>query len=70
MKKLISFALLIACSNSLSAEVFPIANGDVAALVAAINAANKNGQADVINLAPNGTYVFNTVATTVTGLNT
>jgi predicted outer membrane repeat protein len=68
MKRFLLFTLLFAGSHSLFAEVFPIANGDVAALAAAINAANKNGQADVINLAPNGTYVFNTVATTVTGL--
>ncbi|MBD2768945.1 hypothetical protein IC235_13705 [Hymenobacter sp. BT664] len=61
MKKLISLALLVGCSRSLSAAVFTIPNGNVAALVAAINTANTNGQADVINLATNGLYVLNTV---------
>ncbi|HEX8655915.1 MAG TPA: hypothetical protein VF690_00185, partial [Hymenobacter sp.] len=61
MKRFLLFTLLFTCSHALFAAVFPIANGDVAALVAAIDAANSNGQADVINLATNGTYVFNTV---------
>ncbi|HLK97807.1 MAG TPA: right-handed parallel beta-helix repeat-containing protein, partial [Hymenobacter sp.] len=68
MKKLVLLPLLLACCSPLSAAVFTIANGDVAALIAAINTANTNRQADVINLAANGTYVFSTIAATVTGL--
>ncbi|MBD2768946.1 hypothetical protein IC235_13710 [Hymenobacter sp. BT664] len=67
MKRLISLALLFGCSNPLLAAVFTIPNGNVAALVAAINTANTNGQADVINLASNGEYVFTTINNTVTG---
>ncbi|MBD2767506.1 hypothetical protein IC235_06325 [Hymenobacter sp. BT664] len=67
MKKLLLLSLLLGCGPSFAA-IFPIANGDVAALVAAINTANTNGQADVINLASNGTYVFTTINNTVTGL--
>jgi hypothetical protein len=40
--------------------VFNIANGDTPALIAAINAANSNNQADTINLASKGTYDFTT----------
>src|SRR5262249_40047707 len=40
--------------------VFNIANGDTPALIAAINAANSNNQADTINLAAKGTYDFTT----------
>ena len=39
-----------------------IADGDVAALIAAINAANANPGPDIINLAPNGNYVLTAVA--------
>ncbi|MBD2768944.1 T9SS type A sorting domain-containing protein [Hymenobacter sp. BT664] len=67
MKKLFSLALLVASSHSLWATVFPIANGNVAALAAAITTANTNRQADIINLAPNGTYVFTTINNTVAG---
>src|SRR5438094_6596865 len=35
-----------------------IADGDVAGLIAAINAANTNPGADIINLAPGGTYTL------------
>jgi hypothetical protein len=37
---------------------FNIANGDVQGLINAINTANSDGQADVINLAQGGTYAF------------
>ena len=40
---------------------FNIANGDVAGLIAAINAANTNPGADTINLAPGGTYTLTQV---------
>ncbi|MBD2767707.1 hypothetical protein IC235_07355 [Hymenobacter sp. BT664] len=59
--------LLLGCGPSFAA-IFTIPNGDVAALVLAMNTANTNGQADVINLAPNGEYVFTTSVATITGL--
>ncbi|HLK97226.1 MAG TPA: hypothetical protein VK364_05615, partial [Hymenobacter sp.] len=68
MKRPLLLAILLASCSPLSAAVFTIANGDVAALITAINTANTNQQADVINLAANGTYVFSTAATTVTNL--
>jgi hypothetical protein len=43
------------------AATFDIANGDVAGLIAAINTANGNGQANSINLATNGTYTLTTI---------
>jgi CSLREA domain-containing protein len=42
----------------LEAAIFDIANGDVAALSAAITTANGNGQENTINLAANGTYLL------------
>ena len=52
-------ALLLATPQVASAAVFNIPNGDIAALRAAIVTANSNAQDDTINLAPNGTYIFN-----------
>jgi uncharacterized repeat protein (TIGR01451 family) len=49
--------------------VFNVANGDMAAFVTAVNMANNNNQDDTINLAPNGSYAFNTVADTTDGNN-
>jgi uncharacterized repeat protein (TIGR01451 family) len=46
----------------LAPAVFDIADGDVAALVAAINTANANGEADTINLAVGGNYTFTAAA--------
>ena len=43
------------------AETFDIANGDVAGLIAAINAANGNGVPDTIDLAPGGTYTLSII---------
>jgi len=68
MKNSLLLSLLLACSSPSFAAVFNIANGNVAALVAAITTANTNGQADIINLATNGTYTFTTINTTITGL--
>lgn len=45
-----------------SAATFNIANGDVAALINAINASNANNEDDIINLANNGLYVFSNSA--------
>jgi len=61
MKRFLLPILLFASAHPLAAAVFTIPNGDVAALIAALNTANTNGQADVINLAPNGVYVLNAV---------
>lgn len=44
------------------AATFNIADGDVTGLINAIQTANTNGQANVINLAPNGTYTLTAVA--------
>jgi hypothetical protein len=46
---------------------FNIADGDVAGLVAAIAAANTNGEPDTITLAPAGTYTFTTRADDAAG---
>ena len=43
------------------AAVFNISNGDVAGLIAAINAANASAGADTINLAAGGTYTLTTM---------
>jgi hypothetical protein len=47
---------------------FNIADGDVAGLIAAIDTANGNGQADTINLAPGGTYTLTVINNTDNGL--
>lgn len=60
------FALSITALPS-RADVFDVADGDVAALVAAIQAANNNSVADTINLASNGLYSLTTVADAGTG---
>jgi hypothetical protein len=44
------------------AATFNIANGDVAGLIAAIQTANTNGEENVINLAPKGTYTLTAVS--------
>lgn len=61
MKKLVLLPLLFTCGSPLFAAVFNISNGDVTALITAINTANTNRQADVINLAANGTYTLSVV---------
>jgi hypothetical protein len=42
------------------AAVFNVASGDVAGLIAAINAANANGEENTINLTP-GTYTLTAI---------
>jgi hypothetical protein len=49
-------APLVAASPA-DAAVFNVASGDVSGLIAAIDAANANGEADTINLAA-GTYTL------------
>lgn len=51
-------AAFLALPPMATADTFNIANGDVAGLIAAIDTANGNGQADTINLATNGTYLL------------
>ncbi len=51
------------------AETFIIADGDVAALKAAIASANANGQDDTIDLALNGTYILASVDNFFNGAN-
>jgi len=68
MKKSITILILIVIWNPLMAATFNIPNGNVTALIAAINTANSNNQPDIINLAENGEYVFTAVNNTVTGM--
>ena len=67
MKKILLSSVFLTY-HSLFAATFNIVNGDVAELASAITTANTNGQADIINLATNGTYVFTTINDTVPGL--
>ena len=60
-------AAICGCAFSAPAATFTIGNGDVNGLINAINIANTNGQDDVINLTPNGTYTLTTVNNTETG---
>ena len=66
MKK-ISVLLFSLITNMVFGAVFNIPNGDVVAFINAINTANSNGQADIINLAFNGTYDFSNSNNTVSG---
>lgn len=50
-----AFAVLLAGRGHALAAVFNVASGDTAGLMAAIDTANANGEADTINVAA-GTY--------------
>lgn len=64
----LSIVVLVASiSAGVEAATFNIPNGDVAALVSAMNTANSNNQDDTINLATNGLYTFTTVNNTTFG---
>lgn len=52
------FLMLLLIASHSSATVFNVADGDVAALKAAIAASNTNGEDDTIELATNGHYVL------------
>jgi CSLREA domain-containing protein len=65
----IGSVLLLAGATANATVVTNIANGDVAALKAAISTANTNGDADVINLAAKGTYILTTVDNATNGPN-
>lgn len=64
--KCLRIAFVIVCVVAISADVradtFTIADGDVAALVASIQQANQNNEADTIYLALKGRYLFTTAA--------
>lgn len=49
------------------AETFMIPDGDVSALIAAMQSANNNAEDDVIRLARRGTYIVNTTVSTIGG---
>jgi hypothetical protein len=58
-QSLAGVALLLALGQTPApAATFNVANGDVAGLIAAINAANANGESDIIALAANGTLTL------------
>lgn len=59
--------LALAYGHRSHAATFNIANGNVSALITAINTANTNNQDDTINLASNGSYVLTTVQDTGLG---
>lgn len=67
---LLLIILILYSTQRSQAAVFNIANGDVAGLILAINTANSNSEADVINLANNGLYVLTTVHYTSTNAGT
>ena len=48
-------------SSPIFAATFNISNGNVLGLIAAINTANSNSEADIINLAPNGNYTLTSI---------
>src|SRR5438445_519561 len=56
LSAMLTAALTFLATANAHAATFNIANGDVAALINAINAANNNRQNDTIELAANGTY--------------
>jgi hypothetical protein len=64
MRSLVLLALVLMFSlwpEPAAAATFTIPDGDVAGLIAAITTANANGQANVIDLAPGGTYTLTAV---------
>ncbi len=61
MRKVILLNLAFIFVFEVKAATFNISNGNVVALIAAINTANSNSEADVINLATNGTYTLTAV---------
>ena len=59
---LLAFLAALTFSQGAQAATFNIADGDVAGLIAAINATNSNPGPDTINLAPGGTYILTYIA--------
>lgn len=60
MKKIILLTSVFA-SSALYSATFNIPNGHVTALINAINTANTNNEADIINLASNGSYTLTAI---------
>ena len=67
--KLLAALVAISLCRQTSAATFPIANGDVAALITAITTSNANGEDDTIELATNGTYTLTAVDNSTNGPN-
>jgi len=59
---LLAFLAALTFSQEAQAATFNVADGDVAGLIAAINATNSNPGPDTINLAPGGTYILTYIA--------
>jgi CSLREA domain-containing protein len=66
--KLLAALVAISLCRQTSAATFTIADGDVAALITAINTSNSNGVDDTIELATNGTYTLTAVNNGTNGL--
>lgn len=66
---LVSYFVTSALIRPATAAIFNIPDGDVAALKNAITLANTNDQADIINLAANGTYSLTAVDNIINGPN-
>ncbi|MGE0434827.1 MAG: hypothetical protein AB7S36_21405, partial [Planctomycetota bacterium] len=64
----LAFALLMFLPRVAGADDIVVPNGDVAALIAAINTANANGLNDVIHLSPGGTYTLTAIDNGANGL--
>ncbi len=60
-----TFLTIAVLCDPARAAVFNIADADVAGLIAAINVANANGEADVINLAAGGSYFLDSTLPTI-----
>src|SRR5437763_2891715 len=56
------------CPAVTQAATYNVANGDVAGLIAAINAANSSPAPNTINLANGGTYILTAINNRVNGL--
>ena len=67
LKFLLALVAISLCRQT-SAATFPVTDGDVAALITAINTSNSNGEDDTIELATNGTYTLTTVNNGINGL--
>src|SRR2546423_737195 len=55
-------------AGTAQAATYNVANGDVAGLIAAINAANSSPAPNTINLANGGTYILTAINNGVNGL--
>ncbi|HAT75890.1 MAG TPA: hypothetical protein DCS19_03365 [Flavobacterium sp.] len=66
----LSLLTLIISTSEIKSATFNIPNGDVTALINAINTANSNSEADIINLATNGTYTLTAIHFTSSNPNT